>query len=175
MFNLNTDATVSRMGVWPPGAGLQGQAPNHPMLLRLRVVVVSDGEKADVIRQVSDEKMSENEPLMTHRKVFQMLSKRVQVGGARTSVDVTCLRSTRQPVFRWHELITGLDMERGNLSWGVKEKSQVATTTRANTKTHGRGGATRSSDEGAVMALERRGCVIRFGIFHQLPSVGGMG
>jgi hypothetical protein len=49
------------MGVWPPGAGLQGQAPNHPMLLRLRGVVVSDGEKADLIRQVSDGKMSASE------------------------------------------------------------------------------------------------------------------
>ena len=116
---MNTDATVSRMGVWPPGAGLQGQAPNHPMLLRLRGVVVSDGEKADLIRQVSDEKMSKSEPLKTHRKVFQMLSKRAQVGGARKSVDVTCLRSTRQPVFRRHELIVGLDTERGNLTWGA--------------------------------------------------------
>ena len=33
------------MGVWPPGAGLQGQAPNHLMLLRLRGVVVSDEGK----------------------------------------------------------------------------------------------------------------------------------
>ncbi|MDM7936470.1 MAG: hypothetical protein QUV06_03315 [Cyanobium sp. CZS 48M] len=40
------------------------------MLLRLRGVVVSDGEKADLIRQVSDEKMSKSEPLKTHRKVF---------------------------------------------------------------------------------------------------------
>ena len=55
-FSMNTDATVSRMGVWPPGAGLQGQAPNHPMLLRSKGAVVSDGEKADVIRQVSDGK-----------------------------------------------------------------------------------------------------------------------
>ena len=37
---------VSTMGVWPPEAGLQGQASNHLMLLRLRDVVVSDGEKA---------------------------------------------------------------------------------------------------------------------------------
>ena len=174
MFDLNTGVTVSRMGVWPPGAGLQGQAPNHPMLLRLRVVVVSDGEKADMIRQVRDEKMSENEPLMTHRKVFQMLSKRVQVGGARTSVDVTCLRSTWQPVFRWHELITGLDTERGNLAWGAKGKTQVATTTRSNTNTHDRGGAVRSSEEGAVMALERRDCVIQSERKHQPVRLGGV-
>lgn len=166
-FSMNTDATVSRMGVWPPGAGLQGQAPNHPMLLRLRGVVVSDGEKADLSRQVSDEKMSKSEPLKTHRKVFQKLSKRAKVGGARKSVDVTCLRSTRQPVFRRHELIAGLDTERGNLTWGAKGKPQVATTTRANTNTHGRGGAARSSDEGAVMALEQRGCVIQTEPKHQ--------
>ena len=160
--------------MWPPGAGLQGQAPNHPMLLWLRAMVVSDGEKADMIRQVRDEKMSENEPLTTHRKVFQMLSKRVQVGGTRISVDVTCLRSTRQPVFRWHELITGLDTERGNLAWGAKGKAQVATTTRPNTNTHDRGGATRSSDEGAVMALERRDCVIQSERKHQPVRLGGV-
>lgn len=53
------------MGVWPLAAGLQGQAPNHPMLLRSKGAVVSDGEKADVIRWVSDGKMSASEsPLM---------------------------------------------------------------------------------------------------------------
>lgn len=46
-FSMNTDATVSRMGVFPPAAGLQGQAPNHPMLLCLRGTVVNDGEKVD--------------------------------------------------------------------------------------------------------------------------------
>ena len=172
-FTLNTDATTPRMGVWPPGAGLQGQAPNHPMPLRLKDVVVSDGEKADVIRQVSDGKMSGSESPLTHRKGFQSLSKRVEVADARNSVDVTCLRSTWQPVFRRHEPITGLGVERGNLSWGVKGKSQVATTTRANTKTHARDGAARSSDEGAVIALERRGCVIRSRRSPQLPPAGG--
>jgi hypothetical protein len=173
MFFMSTDATTSRMGVWPPGAGLQGQAPNHLMLLWLRAAVVSDGEKAVSSCQVSDGKMSNSESPLTHRKVFQMLSKRVQVGGTRISVDVTCLRSTRQPVFRRHEPITGLDVERGNLSWGVKGRPQVATTTRANTKTHARGGSARSSDEGAVMALEQRGCVIPSGSTQQLPLAGG--
>jgi hypothetical protein len=62
------------------------------------------GEKADLICQVSDEKMSVSESLRTHRKGFQMLSKRVCSRNTRTSVDVTCLRSMRQPVFRRHEL-----------------------------------------------------------------------
>jgi hypothetical protein len=77
------------------------------MLLCLRDMVVSDGEKADVIRQVSDGKMSGSESPLTHRKGFQSLSKRVEVADARNSVDVTCLRSTWQPVFRRHEPITG--------------------------------------------------------------------
>ena len=161
----------------PAGAGSK-----PPHAVRLRAAVVSDGEKAALSRQVSDGKISNSESPLTQplrgsqrglRKVFQMLSKRAQVGGTRISVDVTCLRSTRQPVFRRHEPITGLDVERGNLSWGVKGKPQVATTTRANTKTHGRGGAARSSNEGAVMALERRGCVIPSGSTQQLPSAGG--
>ena len=103
---MNYAVTVSRMGVWPPDACLQGLASNHPMLLRPKAVVVSDGEKADLIRQVSDEKVSASKPLMTHRNGFQLLSKRVAVGTARISVDVTCLRSSWQPVYRRHELIT---------------------------------------------------------------------
>ena len=43
MFYMNTDATTSRIGVWPPGAGLHRQAPNHPMLLHYKCTVVSDG------------------------------------------------------------------------------------------------------------------------------------
>ena len=171
---MNTDATTPGMGVWPPGAGLQGQAPNHPMLLRSKGAVVSDGEKADVIRQVSDGKMSASESPLTHRKGFQSLLKRVEVADTRNSVDVTCLRSTWQPVFRRHESITGLGVERGNLPWGVKEKSQVATTTRSNTNTHDRGGAVRSSDEEAVMALERRNCVIQSAKSDQPVCLGGI-
>jgi hypothetical protein len=67
------------------------------------------GKKAAMSRQVSDGKMSNSESPLTHRKVFQMLLNRVQLGGTRISVDVTCLRSTRQPVFRRHEPMTGAD------------------------------------------------------------------
>ena len=42
---MNYAATVLRMGVWPPDACLQGLASNHPMLLRAKAVVVSDGGK----------------------------------------------------------------------------------------------------------------------------------
>jgi hypothetical protein len=83
---MNTDATTPGMGVWPPGAGLQGQAPNHPMLLRSKGAVVSDGEKADVIRQVSDGKMSASESLLTQPlrgspRATKRLSVAVKTGG----------------------------------------------------------------------------------------------
>ena len=106
---MNFDETVSGMGVWPPGVGLQGLTSNHPMLLRPKAVVVSDGEKSVMSRQVSDEKVSASEPLLTHRNGFQKLSKRAEACTARISVDVTCLRTTSQPVYRRHELITGLE------------------------------------------------------------------
>lgn len=171
---MNYAVTVSRMGVWPSDACLQGLASNHPMLLRAKAVVVSDGEKADLIRQVSDEKVSASEPLMTHRNAFQLLSKRVEACTARISVDETCLRTTRQPVYRRHELITGLDTERGNLTWDAKGKDQVVTTMRLNTNDQVRGGAVRSSDEEAVMALERRDCVIQSAKSDQPVRLGGI-
>ena len=174
-MKARADATASGMGVWPPGAGLQGQTPNHPMLLRSKGVVVSDGGKADMIRQVCDGKVSESELLLTHRKRFQMLSKRETAQISQISVDITCLWSTRQPVYRQHELITGPDVERENLPWNAKGTPQVVTTMRVDTDVHGRGGATRSSDEGSVMDLEPRGCIIPFEVFHQLLPAGGMG
>ena len=163
------------MGVWPPGIGLQGLVPNHLVLLRSKDVVVSDGETADWIRQVSDEKVSASEPSMTRRYPYQTLPKREAAQISRISVDRTCLWTTRQPAYRRHELIAGPDVERENLLWNAKGTSQVATTMRVNTDVHGRGGATRSSDEGSVMDLEPRGCVIPFEVFHQLLPAGGMG
>jgi hypothetical protein len=169
------DETASGMGVRPPGIGLQGLVPNHLVLLRSKDVVVSDGETADWICQVCDEKVSVSEPLMTRRYPFQTLSKRGAAQIPWNSVDRTCLWATRQPAYRRHELIAGPDAERENLPWNAKGASQVVTTMRVNTDVCGRGGATRSSDEGSVMDSEPRGCVIPFGVFHQLPTAGGMG
>ncbi len=41
---------------WPFGVGLRGRAPNHPVLRWLKTVVVSDTEKAHVMRQVGTRK-----------------------------------------------------------------------------------------------------------------------
>jgi hypothetical protein len=104
--------------------------------------------------------MNVSEPLTTHRKGFKTLSKRVLGSSARKSVGGACLRPTRQPVYKRHDLITGFNMERGNLTWDAKGNRRVAKTTSENTNAHDRGGVTCSSDEVAVMAMERRGHVI---------------
>lgn len=157
-----------KMGVRPPRVGLQGQALNHCMLLRSKGVVVSNVEKAVKKNcQVSNEKMSVNEPRITHRNGFEMLSKRVLASNARINMDVTCLRSMWQSVYRWHDLITGFVMERGNLVGDDKGNSQVGQTIRKNTNTSIRGGATCSSEEETVMVLERRSCIIHSKFKHQ--------
>ena len=143
------------------------------MLLRSKSVVVSDEEKAATSRQVNDEKMSASEPLMTYRKGSKMLSKRVPGNSTRKSVDEACLRATRQPVHKRHDLIIGFDMERGNLTRGAKGNRRVANTMSENTNTRLRGGATRSSDEVAVMATERRGRVIPLKFLCQPALSGG--
>lgn len=52
-----------------PGIGLQGQVPNHRVLLRSKDVVVSDAVKSSRKgRQVSVEKVNESEPPTTLRK-----------------------------------------------------------------------------------------------------------
>jgi hypothetical protein len=99
--------------------------------------------------------MSASEPLMTYRKGFKTLSKRAWGNNARRSVGGAWLRPTRQPVHRRHDLVTGFNTERGNLTQCV------------------RGGATRNSDEAAVMAVEQRGCVILLEALRQPGIPGG--
>jgi hypothetical protein len=54
---------------WPLEAGVQAQASNHPLLLRLRGVVVSElGKGRARPDQVSVEETNASEPLMTCRK-----------------------------------------------------------------------------------------------------------
>ena len=64
------------------------------------------------------------------------------------------------PVSRWRELNIGLYTERGNLDFHVKGNAQVETPQGRIPKGDHRGGRTRSSDEGSVMGVERRGSII---------------
>lgn len=124
-------------------------------------------------RQVSFEKMSASEPSMTHRNGLQTLSKRVWDNGTRISMGDTCLRPMRQPVHRRHDLTTGFNTERGNLTQSAKGNQRMATTMSENTNICGRGGAARSSAETTVMVVERRGCVILLETLRQPIKSGG--
>ena len=138
-----------KMEVWPSEVGLQGQASNHLMLLRLRGVVVSDEEKAAT--KLSG-KCREDERKQTADKAskwIETLSKRGDASSLLNNPGDTCIRPGWQPVYRRHELCTGFNMERGNLC-----RKEVG----ANWY---RGGATRISEEASVMGVERRGCVIQ--------------
>jgi hypothetical protein len=54
----------------------------------------------------------------------------------------------------------------------LREKRKWMTRKRESTDARHRGGAVRSSDEGLVMRLERRGCIIQPGFWGQ-PEMGG--
>ena len=58
------------MKVWPFGVALRGEASNHLMLRWLKTVVVSDEEKAHVMRQVGTGKASASEPPTTRRNAL---------------------------------------------------------------------------------------------------------
>lgn len=86
-------------GSRPPGVGLQGQASNHPVLLRSKDVVVSD--RGNVIRkgwQVSIEKLSESEPTDDASLVLQVLSKPQISMLCGMNRDETCIRARWQSV-----------------------------------------------------------------------------
>ena len=56
------------MKVWPFGIALRGEVSNRLMLRWLKTVVVSDEEKAHVMRQVGIGKTSVSDPLVKRRK-----------------------------------------------------------------------------------------------------------
>jgi hypothetical protein len=55
--------------LWPFGVARRGETSNHLMLRWLKTVVVSDEEKAQVMRQVGIGKTSASEPLLKCRNV----------------------------------------------------------------------------------------------------------
>ena len=75
--------------LWPFGVALRGEASNHLMLRWLKTVVVSDEEKAHVMRQVGTGKASGSEPLLTCRNKVDdietgaLMSSGMSLAGAR--------------------------------------------------------------------------------------------
>ena len=68
----------------------------------------------------------------------------------------------RHPAWRRREPQPGTCTERANLRFDAKGKATSGSNREGeSTEAEGRDGAARSSDEGPVMGLERRGCVVQ--------------
>ena len=160
--------------MWPFGVALWGEASNRLELRWLKTVVVSVEEKAHVMRQVGIGKASESEPLLTCRDLG-MTSKpgrptgvRDEPGGcpligqavsgmkaARARSAASARNLGRQAstlssgaTARW------LGSARGSAPGG-RDREALSTVARL------AGGPARSSGEAAVIAVERRGRLIR--------------
>lgn len=146
----------------PLEVAVQAEASNHPLLLRLRDVVVSElGKGRARPSQVRIVESNASEPLMKCRKRRKDVKTggesllRDQSGGDLFTVQAASgikaarmrsrlLRGTWEPV---------TPMPREKRKW----RSHKCESTDAGY----RDGAACSSDEGAVIALERRGCPIQ--------------
>jgi hypothetical protein len=144
-------------------AGRQGQASNHRKLRRSKAVVVSVAEKAgrDPVRCGSKE-TSASEPLMTCRKRMDD----VETGGKSLTRDQSGGWPDCRPGGIRHEggvtlsqaLVRNVGTCRSDAKGGIQAGGPCKD---ESTDAGHRGGATRSSGEGAVTALERRGCVVQ--------------
>jgi hypothetical protein len=147
----------------PLGAGLQEQAPNPLKLQASRALVVSVEEKAGPRScQVESKEMSASELLRTCRKGLDD----VKTGG----ILVTPGGVWGLPVYRPHgvrhegsmtlfwasvrNVGTGRSDAKGEAQVGVPHEGE-------STDAEHRGGVARSREEGSVMDLDRRGCIVR--------------
>jgi hypothetical protein len=164
------------MGVGPPGSPCRRRAQTAAVSCRLRVGVGSDcGEGPLAAGQVCDEKTNVSEPLMTHRKSSRWHRNRgrsqapghgravgapsaggwpaCRPGGARCKGGVSSSQA--------------LAWNRRTCRLGTEDLAEMGRAARGRTASGGyrerqstaghRGGPARSSDEGPLMGLERRG------------------
>jgi hypothetical protein len=179
------------MGWWSSAAALRGEAANRPELLRSRAVVVSvRGER----RAVSASGVGqEGERERSTDDVSKAALGDIETGWPAQpgmSLAGACLLARWCPAWRWRELGPGFGVERGNLSFrargrpverlwppaaGGRENSKRLIREGLGTDAGHRGGPTRSSDEGPVMGLERRGRVILACSLVNRGDAGGTG
>lgn len=145
---------------------------NHLKRLRLRVEVVSVEETAGKTCQVGNTETNASEPLMKHRKVIDG----VETGTLSRARD----KAWRQPGYwlRGIRCIGGVKVFQaqvrnvGTCCLDAKGDDQVSDPREVqSTNARRRGGVTRSSEEAAVMAVERRGHVIGSWLLRQ-PQCG---
>ncbi len=134
--------------------------------------------------QVRDEKTNMVEPLLTHRKTMTAsqpglvhISGRAPCYLAWCSQGTACVSPWRCSVLRWRELVAGAGMEQENLCLETVDQADCVLVARGRTlggrnrlgqsTARRRGGPARTSVEGPVMGLERRG---RAGQLTRMPT-----
>jgi hypothetical protein len=148
----------------PLGVGVQEPAPNYASAaVAQKVVVVSDWRKVDREGwQVGVEKVNESKPSEDASKELDavetagifILRDKLGERSADRSSDSRCKGGTS---------LTQASMGNARKAdWRCVGKRQVAITTRRNTEASVSGGATGSSDEAVVMAVERSVGVVRW-------------
>ena len=144
----------------PLAIGLQEQVANHRKRLGSKAPVVSVTEKG--IDKVSGMNQGRRTPVNHRTSVVNRLTSKLEL-------DVTPGKVWRKPVY-WSGgvrrrggviLIRALAWNCGNLRWRWQGKGTSVKNKAESTEASSRGGAIRSSEEGSVMELERRDCVIR--------------
>ncbi len=170
---------VPVMEVDPPGSPCRRGAQTAVMSYRSEAGVGSDyGNGSPTAGQVCDEKTNMAEPLLTHRETMTAskpgsvhIPGRASCHSAWCSQRAACVSLWRCSVLRWRELVVGAGMEEENLCLDTvgRSGSGAVDSLAARGRTLGgrnrsgqstarrRGGPARSSVEGPVMGLERRG------------------
>ena len=157
-----------------PGAAVQAEVSNHPLLLRLRGVVVSElGKGRAGPCQVRAVEWNVSESLKTCRKYRDGV--KTGVGEQSRDQSEGCLLSARSASG------TEATRTRSGLLYGTWEPVTPMPRESRKWKHHERqspdaayrGGAVRISEEGSVMGLERRDCLNRLGSGEQ-PQTGGL-
>ena len=167
-------ACCTRDGGWSPGAAVQAEASNHPLLLRLRGVVVSElGKGRARPCQVRAVESNVSESLKTCRKYKDGVKtgvgeqSRDQSEGylftARSASGMEATRTRSGLLYGTWEPV--MPMPRESREWKHHEWQS--------TDAAYRDGAVRISAEGPVMGLERRDCLNRLGSREQ-PQSGGL-
>ena len=136
------------------GAGMAGMDSHH-------ADAVESLEKAHYMCQVWFKKMNESEQSMTCRKAIELTSKPGSVVdlGQIQIVPVYRLGGVR---CRGCMILNQAHLWNVGTCWfNAKGRGVTLPRNSASTNVNQRGGATRSSDEAAVMAVEQRGCVIQ--------------
>jgi len=147
------------MRVWPLAIGLQEQVANHHKRLGSKALVVSVMEKApEGVRYGSGRRTTVN--CCSSVETTQMTSKPGSDVAPRSVWPLPAYGSGGVRHRGSVSLILALTLNCGNLRWRCKAKGTSSKGEADSSDVPPRDGAARSSDEAAVMAVERRGCVI---------------